>query len=100
MLGGKHEAVARTRETLARVHLDCGRPWLAVEETRRALAIDIDNHGPDSLAVAGVRLVLAEALELDGDEEGAAVERSIAAQLLERIVPAEHPLRATTLLRE
>jgi len=93
MLGGRHEAVARTRETLARIHIDADRPEQAVEEAQRALDIDVENHGEQSLSVARVRLVLADALEFAGEDTAAAAERSMAATLLQRIVPENHPLR-------
>ncbi|MFT5733872.1 MAG: tetratricopeptide (TPR) repeat protein/predicted Ser/Thr protein kinase [Planctomycetota bacterium] len=94
MLGGAHEAVARTRETLARIHIDADRSEQAVDEARLALDIDLANHGEQSLAVARVRLVLADALELGGEEAAAAEERARASILLQRIVPEGHPLRA------
>ncbi|MFT4540689.1 MAG: tetratricopeptide (TPR) repeat protein [Planctomycetota bacterium] len=91
-----HEAVARARETLGRIHIARGAFDLGLTELRAALELDTTNHGIESVRSARTRLELARGLEGTGDVTSAASERASALDLLSRLLPPEHPLLQQT----
>lgn len=92
-LGERHRAVPRALNTLVGVHLARGDGAAARPLAERALEVDLENYGRESLLTARSRLGLARVLNALGDTERALTEAHEAADVLRRLLPPEHPDR-------